>query len=80
MGRFLGEGEIDDAWNAWAIESPVQGSAFDVRTGAVLNPPAPTPLRTYPVEVEGEVVKVSTERTKGAATHPRAALYAALRK
>jgi 3-phenylpropionate/trans-cinnamate dioxygenase ferredoxin subunit len=61
MGGFLGEGEINDDWSEWAIECPVHGSVFDVRTGEVLNPPAPTPVRTYPVEVEGEVVKVSTE-------------------
>ncbi|HYU38450.1 MAG TPA: hypothetical protein VEM59_01265 [Acidimicrobiia bacterium] len=39
----------------------MHGSVFDVRTGEVLNPPAPKPVGTYPVEVEGEVVKVSTE-------------------
>jgi 3-phenylpropionate/trans-cinnamate dioxygenase ferredoxin subunit len=61
MGGFLGEGEINDDWSEWAIECPVHGSVFDVRTGEVLNPPAPKPVRTYPVEVEGEVVKVSTE-------------------
>jgi 3-phenylpropionate/trans-cinnamate dioxygenase ferredoxin component len=61
MGGFLGEGEINDDWSEWAIECPVHGSVFDLRTGEVLNPPAPKPVRTYPVAVEGEVVKVSTE-------------------
>jgi len=57
----LGEGEINTDWSDWAIECPLHGSVFDVRTGEVLNPPAPTPVRTYPVEVDGGVVKVSTE-------------------
>jgi 3-phenylpropionate/trans-cinnamate dioxygenase ferredoxin component len=60
-GGFLGEGEINTDWSAWAIECPLHGSVFDVRTGEVLNPPAPTPVRTYAVEVEGDVVKVSTD-------------------
>ena len=61
MGGFLGEGEINDDWSEWAIECPVHGSVFGVRTREVLNPPAPKPVRTNPMEVEGEVVKVSTE-------------------
>jgi 3-phenylpropionate/trans-cinnamate dioxygenase ferredoxin component len=60
-GGFLGEGEINADWNEWAIECPLHGSVFDVRTGEVLNPPALTPVRTYPVEVEGGVIKVSTD-------------------
>lgn len=60
-GGFLGEGEINTEWSDWAIECPLHGSAFDVRTGEVLNPPAPTRVRTYPVDVEDGVVKVSTD-------------------
>jgi 3-phenylpropionate/trans-cinnamate dioxygenase ferredoxin subunit len=60
-GGFLGEGEINTDWSEWAIECPLHGSVFDVRTGEVLNPPAPAPVRTYPVEVDEGVVKVSTE-------------------
>ncbi len=60
-GGSLGEGEINTDWSEWAIECPLHGSVFDVRTGEVLNPPAPRPVRTYPVEVEGGVVKVSIE-------------------
>ena len=60
-GGFLGEGEINTDWSDWAIECPLHGSVFDIRTGDVLNPPAPTPVRTYPVEVDRGVVKVSTE-------------------
>jgi 3-phenylpropionate/trans-cinnamate dioxygenase ferredoxin subunit len=60
-GGFLGEGEINTDWSDWAIECPLHGSVFDVRTGEVLNPPAPKPVRTYVVEVDGDVVKVSAE-------------------
>jgi 3-phenylpropionate/trans-cinnamate dioxygenase ferredoxin component len=60
-GGFLGEGEINTDWSDWAIECPLHGSVFDVRTGEVLNPPAPTAVRTYPVEVQAGVVKVSTD-------------------
>ncbi len=60
-GGSLGEGEINTDWNEWAIQCPLHGSVFDVRTGEVLNPPAPTAVRTYPVEVEAGVIKVSTD-------------------
>ena len=60
-GGFLGEGEINTDWSDWAIECPLHGSVFDVRSGEALNPPAPTPIRTYRVEVDGDLVKVSTE-------------------
>jgi len=60
-GGFLGEGEINTDWSDWAIECPLHGSVFDVRTGEVLNPPALAPLRTYPLEVDRGVVKVSAE-------------------
>jgi 3-phenylpropionate/trans-cinnamate dioxygenase ferredoxin component len=60
-GGFLGEGEINDEWNEWAIQCPLHGSVFDVRTGEVLNPPALTPVRTYAIEIEAGAVKVSVE-------------------
>jgi nitrite reductase/ring-hydroxylating ferredoxin subunit len=60
-GGFLGEGELNADWNEWAIECPLHGSVFDLRTGEVLNPPASTPVRTYPVEVQGGAIRVSTD-------------------
>lgn len=57
-GGFLGEGEINPDWSAWALECPRHGSVFDVRSGEVLNPPAATGVRTYPVEVDGEAVRI----------------------
>lgn len=41
----LGEGSLDGC----QLECPRHGARFDVRTGAVLRLPAPTPLRTYRV-------------------------------
>jgi 3-phenylpropionate/trans-cinnamate dioxygenase ferredoxin component len=58
-GGYLGEGEINPDWSDWAIECPLHGSVFDVRTGEVMNPPATEPVRTYPVTVEDSVIKVS---------------------
>jgi len=60
-GGFLAEGEINPEWNDWAIECPLHGSVFDVRTGEVLNPPATERVRTYAVEVEDGVVRVSVD-------------------
>jgi 3-phenylpropionate/trans-cinnamate dioxygenase ferredoxin component len=59
LGGYLGEGEINPDWSEWAIECPLHASVFDVRTGEVLNRPATEPVRTYAVEVEAGVVKVS---------------------
>jgi cytochrome b6-f complex iron-sulfur subunit len=38
---------------------PCHASAFDIR-GEVVNPPAPRALDTFPVRIEGDVVKVQT--------------------
>lgn len=59
VGGDLGEGEINPDWSEWAIECPLHASVFDVRTGEVLKRPATEPVRTYPVEVDAGVVKVS---------------------
>lgn len=34
------------------------GAAFDVRTGEVLAPPAPAPIKVYPVRVNGESLEL----------------------
>jgi 3-phenylpropionate/trans-cinnamate dioxygenase ferredoxin subunit len=45
-------GEIDDH----TIECECHGSVFDIRTGAVVNPPAEDPLETYEArEVDGQI-------------------------
>jgi len=60
-GGRMSEGELNEDWAEHALECPLHGSVFDVRTGEVLNPPAQTPLRTYPVEVDGGAIKVLVE-------------------
>jgi len=37
---------------------PCHFAEFDVRTGAVLTPPATVPLNVYPVRVEGNDLQV----------------------
>lgn len=50
---FLSEGYIE----GHTIECPLHQALFDIRTGAVLSPPATVPLKTYEVHVEdGQVV------------------------
>ena len=60
-GGSVGDGWINTDWHQWAIECPLHGSVFDVRTGEVLNPPAVASVRTHPVEVTAGVVKISLE-------------------
>lgn len=51
-GGDLADGELF----GHAIECPRHGARFDVRTGAVLAPPAVEPTASFPVKVEnGEV-------------------------
>jgi 3-phenylpropionate/trans-cinnamate dioxygenase ferredoxin subunit len=42
------------------VTCPCHGSQFDVRTGAVLRPPAVQPVRSYRVRVEGDTLKIET--------------------
>ena len=50
----LSEGEVEDG----TIECWRHGSRFDLRTGAVLNPPAVEPVATYQVLVLDDLVQV----------------------
>jgi 3-phenylpropionate/trans-cinnamate dioxygenase ferredoxin subunit len=43
------------------IECPRHGARFDVTTGRVVALPAVVPVRTYPVQVEGDEIRVSVE-------------------
>ncbi|WP_124054755.1 Rieske (2Fe-2S) protein [Arcanobacterium ihumii] len=55
-GRFkLSEGEVDGD----CIECTRHGSAFDLHTGEPLNPPASSPIQTFPVRVDGDSVYVT---------------------
>lgn len=50
----LSEGEVEKC----AIECWLHGSAFDLRSGKPLSPPASEPVTTFPVEVRGDDVYV----------------------
>lgn len=56
-------GPLGDGWlvGAWLLQCPWHGSVFDVRTGEALEPPAPGPVRSYEVSVEGGVVRVAID-------------------
>jgi 3-phenylpropionate/trans-cinnamate dioxygenase ferredoxin subunit len=58
-GGSLGEGEINPDWSEWAIECPLHGSVFDIRTGEVVNSPASGPVRTYLIQEEAGAIKVA---------------------
>jgi 3-phenylpropionate/trans-cinnamate dioxygenase ferredoxin subunit len=50
----LSEGDVEDG----TIECWRHGSRFDLRTGAVLNPPAVEPVATFPVRVRDDLGQV----------------------
>jgi 3-phenylpropionate/trans-cinnamate dioxygenase ferredoxin subunit len=54
-GGPLGQGEL----RGNVIECPRHGARFDVRTGKVLALPAPKPVGTYSVQVEGTEIRVA---------------------
>ena len=53
-GGPLSGGTLEDH----AIECPRHGARFDVRSGKVLCLPAPVPIPTYAVRVQGEDIQV----------------------
>ncbi|MGQ0550285.1 MAG: Rieske (2Fe-2S) protein [Armatimonadota bacterium] len=53
-GGPLAEGEVEDHM----VTCPWHGSQFDVRTGALISPPATRPVRAFPVKIEGEDVTI----------------------
>jgi nitrite reductase/ring-hydroxylating ferredoxin subunit len=50
----LCEGELDGT----GVTCPWHFSRFDIRTGAVIDSPAPSPIKTYPVRIEAQAVLV----------------------
>lgn len=56
-GGQLVEGELEGD----IIECPRHGAQFNVRTGAVVEPPAKEPVDTYRVEVRGDTILVEVE-------------------
>jgi 3-phenylpropionate/trans-cinnamate dioxygenase ferredoxin subunit len=55
----LMEGDIDE--DTCTVECPRHGSVFDLRTGKPLNLPAYVPIDTFPVAVDGGVIKVEVD-------------------
>ncbi len=53
------DGDVDQ--ERCTVECPRHGSLFDLRTGKPLNLPAYVPVDTFPVAVEGGVVRVEVE-------------------
>jgi nitrite reductase/ring-hydroxylating ferredoxin subunit len=53
-GGPLSQGKVQD----WTVTCPWHGAKFDIRTGNVLSPPAPTGVASYKVLIEGEEIKV----------------------
>jgi nitrite reductase/ring-hydroxylating ferredoxin subunit len=54
-GGPLGEGLL---LPGGVVECPFHGGQFNVRTGEVVAPPPNEPIQTYPVQVEGESIRV----------------------
>ncbi len=53
-GGPLSEGTVEGA----EVTCPYHGATFDIRTGAVLGPPAQQGVRSYPVRVAGADVEI----------------------
>lgn len=43
------------------ISCPRHGAKFDVTTGAALSMPAVIPVKTFPLEIESDIIYVKTE-------------------
>jgi 3-phenylpropionate/trans-cinnamate dioxygenase ferredoxin subunit len=56
-GGPLGEGTLFGD----LVECPRHGARFNVKTGQVRALPAVIPVRTYPVQVEGDEIKVRVD-------------------
>lgn len=51
---FMSDGYVENG----CVECPLHQAIFDIKTGAVLEGPTKTPLATYPVKVENDVIFV----------------------
>jgi 3-phenylpropionate/trans-cinnamate dioxygenase ferredoxin subunit len=55
----LAEGDFDEA--ECTVECPRHGSVFDLRTGKPRTLPAYVPVETFPVHVEGDIVRLEVQ-------------------
>ena len=53
------EGEVD--LETCTVECPRHGSVFELRTGKPVNLPAYVPVDTFPVSVEGGVIRLEVD-------------------
>ncbi len=58
----LSDGDLDIS--RCAIECPLHGSAFDLRTGDVLSLPAVEPVRAHDIDVSHGVIRVSVREAE----------------
>ena len=56
---ILFEGTVDTS--TCVVECPRHGSLFDLKTGNPLNLPAYVPIDTFPVLVEGDMIRVEVD-------------------
>jgi nitrite reductase/ring-hydroxylating ferredoxin subunit len=54
QGCSLADGDLE----ATIVTCPCHGSKFDVKTGDVVRGPAGEPVRSYPVRLEGDALRV----------------------
>jgi nitrite reductase/ring-hydroxylating ferredoxin subunit len=67
---YLHEGSVDRV--RCTVECPLHGAEFDLRSGAVLSPPAEEALRVFAVRVVGDEVQVDIPEASGEAAEGRA--------
>jgi nitrite reductase/ring-hydroxylating ferredoxin subunit len=56
-GGPLSEGEVEEG----GVVCPWHGAKFDLRTGAALGPPASSPVKSYPVRIQGQEIWVELD-------------------
>ena len=67
MQCSLAEGDLAGT----TITCMCHGAQFDIQTGAVLAPPAPLPVKVYPVRIDGDSIQVESDscRTFGSVSY-----------
>ena len=50
----LSEGEVKNG----VVTCPLHGAKFDIKTGKNLTMPAPVPVQTYSIKIEGDAIKI----------------------
>ncbi|MBI3975206.1 MAG: non-heme iron oxygenase ferredoxin subunit [Armatimonadetes bacterium] len=53
-GGSLADGDVE----GFVVTCPLHASQFDIRTGALISPPAQSPVRAYRVAVTGDDVQI----------------------